>query len=156
MHFFNDKKLALRFREDAVPEKERFYYLLAFMISFSFVTSTIVTSSLYASINQWDIYSDVFFFLTTIFGTYILYRTNSTGDNKDFIARFICISFPVTIKITLLIFVVLTLTAIADEFIDIGLYEDETSAFDLIVTIIITLIYYLRLNTSMRLASTGK
>lgn len=37
--------------------------------------------------------------ITTIIGTYYCYTKNKSGDNKDFITRFICLGVPVGIRI---------------------------------------------------------
>lgn len=154
MNFIRDRELALRFKNNAVHSKERFLYLLIFMILFSLTTSSCINSYLYSfDINYWDISIDVIVLATTILGTYICYQTNKKGDNKEFIERYISIYFPITIQtILILIPVFFVYIIVIESFIIVELH-DRTLAYEFIIMTVYMLYFYWRLNSAIRIAA---
>src|SRR5262245_51957698 len=99
MNFIKDRELALRFKNNAVPSNERLLYLLIFIIFMTAMSSTFVINNFYSGqTNQWDIYTDLSMIIMNFLGTLICYKTNKSGDNKEFIERYISIGFPVGIR----------------------------------------------------------
>ncbi len=154
MQIFNDTKLALRFRSDSVSEREKFFYFLIYTALISILTSTWASSNLLETINKWDIYADILIILSNILGTILIYHTNSKGDNRDFISRSLCLSFPVAVKALLLIILFYLLALLSDVFAGTALIEDGTSAFEFSMMALLMLFFYFRLNRAIRLAST--
>ncbi len=106
MYWWKVSKLAEDFRQDRVDEKERFKYLLA---------SAIVAGS-GAQLVSYFGWGKVLHIITaaamvpiTIIETMQCFRTNRSGDNSDFIGRMVCLSWPISIKVLVLL---LTLFAI--------------------------------------------
>lgn len=89
----------------------------------------------------------------TIIGTWLCYRTNRNGDNKDFITRYICLWIPIAIRIALLgiaalmIYVPLGMVLIGPEYL-----ESDTWLDALFIVVFVSLFYW-RLYAAMRLIS---
>ncbi len=150
MNFIKDRELALRFKNNAVPSKERFLYLLIFMVLSTLLTASFVVSAMYPQgPNQWDTYVDIAEMLFTIAGTIICYQTNKNGDDREFIERYISIGFPVLIQTTLISIGAVMVVGLISH----GEISDQASADDLLITIIAMLYYYWRLNSSIKIAA---
>lgn len=147
MNFINDRELARRFKEDAVPSRERLYYILIWAAFGGVFSSSYVMDIIHTSANKWDVSLDIIYGIGTLLGTILLYNTNSNGDNREFIERFTCIGFPVFIQATLLLFVVLT---VSYSFTEI---TDETSVIDVVLISLSLLYFFFRLNQSIKIAS---
>ena len=150
MNFIKDRELALRFKNNAVPSKERFSYLLIFIILITIFMLPSVATHIYSQpTNQWNIYTDIAEVLLTIAGTIICYQTNKKGDDREFIERYISIGFPVTIQTALI-----SLGAgMVVGFISHGEISNQAGAENLLITIIMMLYYYWRLNSSIKIAA---
>ena len=105
MNFINDRELARRFKADAVPARERFYYFLILTMGMVTVTSSYVVDALHRPINQWDIAIDIAMIILAFGGSILLFKTNAKGDNKEFIERYVCLGFPIIIQTLLVMFV---------------------------------------------------
>jgi hypothetical protein len=98
------RQLANDFKEERVSEKERFKYLLAASIVYSLslcdpVPSIVYSPPLRDPVPQTDAAMidpilGLIGLLVTIVGITVCYRANARGDNRDFIARFICLCWP--------------------------------------------------------------
>ena len=154
MNFINDRELALRFKNNAVPSRERLLYLLLLLIPFSMVTSTLAINALATEFaNHWDNIIDVLYVITTLIGTIICYITNKNGDDKEFIDRYISIGFPIFLQIFLLIFLVYMLGTFYNIYYEIIEEFSETSSYDFLFSFILEIYYFWKLNSSMKLAS---
>lgn len=89
MYWWNVRQLANDFKEERVSERERFKYVLGTWLAFSavgfFPGRELGTSELVAG---------VIGVLVTIVGTTLCYRANARGENRDFVARFLCLAWP--------------------------------------------------------------
>lgn len=52
-----------------------------------------------SSYNYYDTIGSILMLVISIFGVYYCYKINSSGDNKDFIVRVMCIGLPVMIRV---------------------------------------------------------
>lgn len=156
MNFVNDRELARRFKNSAVPSRERFVYLLITSVLLSMFMSPFLILSVYPdyeALNMWDAYVDIAILTITIIGSVICYKTNKAGDDKEFIERYVCIGFPIIIQLIVAAIIVIALMVIAmASGIDMEI-PDKTSAFDLTFEIMIMLYFYVRLNSSIKLAA---
>ncbi len=154
MNFIKDRELALRFKNNAVPSKERFLYILLFMGLTTLVSSSFFISSLYPTQpNQWDAYIDLSIIAITILGTIACYQSNKSGDDKEFIERYISIGFPVAIRTLLILIPVMIIFYGFVEFIRKEEIPDTSSMYDLVLNIGFMIYFYWRLNSSIKLAS---
>lgn len=155
MNFIKDKELALRFKNNEVPSKERFLYLLAHVTLTTLLSSSLFDYLVPPSVtpNQWSLVIDFVVVVFTIFGTILCYQTNKKGDDKDFVERYICISFPAMIQSLLIFIGVWIIYAIALSFsLGVGISE-EYSIYDIPPFILMFVYYFWRLNASMSIAS---
>jgi hypothetical protein len=161
MNFINDKELALRFKNDAVPSRERFIYAALYLLPFYFITSSFF---LYIRDDDvaigWPTIVDFGIVTINIIGMFICYRTNKHGDDSEFIERYISISVPIWFKY----FVVMNLCIVAFAFLnqiylpqfDFGMGVEEFGNVDLFVNLVqlpYFIASFIRLNSSIWLAS---
>jgi hypothetical protein len=145
MNFWNDRELALRFKNNQVPSKERFWYLLITLVLLDLITFTFFNQK---NCNKWDTYIDIAGLLFTIIGTFVCYNTNKSGDDKEFIERYICLVIPILAR-TFLLCIPLALI------MEIILRNDFqlTSVFTLICVSIMLSYFTWRLNSAIKIAS---
>jgi hypothetical protein len=110
MYWWNVSQLAQDFQEGRVEEKERFKYYLAYSIS----TALVINTSVYVCQSFKILYlmSAAAAVTITVAGTILSYRANRSGDDTDFIARMICLSWPIGIRV-LVLFLSIGVTLIA-------------------------------------------
>jgi hypothetical protein len=165
MNIINDRELALRFKNGTVPSKERFIYLIIFIL--------ISESSLFDRYifddnrHDFDIYGDTLMILITIVGTIVCYITNKGGDDKEFVERYVGIGFSVTVRATifLILFVVVSIVfyviaSTAFFFFRISQnfgFSSETlmDAWGSVMGACAMVYFFLRLNASIKLAASA-
>lgn len=86
--------MAEDFREGRVDEKERLKYCLGMFAACNIAACCGGASSIE------DLISTALNLTVTAMGTILCYRVNSRGDNKDFVARMICLGWPVGVRVT--------------------------------------------------------
>ncbi|KXF76748.1 hypothetical protein ATN84_12005 [Paramesorhizobium deserti] len=154
MNFINDQELALRLKDNAVSSKEKYLYFILFIFITTVLSSPIVTTYLYTgNINKFDYIIDSINIISFIIGSTLCYKTNKSGDDKDFIERMICISFPVLIKSIVILLLVSMFYYTTIQIIGWRENIDESAIYDLPPAIFIILYYYWRLNASMKIAA---
>lgn len=93
MYFWRVNKLIEDFRNDSVSEKEKLKYMILFGIAIEIISSPIMwIDTKYSIMDSIDL---IVMLATTVCGTYYCYSKNKSGDNKDFITRFMCLGLPV-------------------------------------------------------------
>ncbi len=106
MYFWNTRQLALDLREGKVTERQQMWYLFAFVV---FATvGMYVVSWVPIDVTASMILAGVADVVVTIYGLLECYQVNNRGDGKDFVVRFICMSWPVGWRV-LACFLVLSL-----------------------------------------------
>ncbi len=158
MNFINDRELARRFKTGDVPSRERFYYLLIQELLMMLITSSFFVHFFYLDepLTYWDKASDIIMLLFALFGTIVLYRVNAQGDGKEFIERYVCISFPVTMQFALLAFIGFLLMVAVDILGVISIQDlpdTEFYFFGFLATFFLLLYVYYRLYRSIKIAS---
>ena len=132
MYFWNYHALAKDFKEHVITSRDKFKYLLSIMI---YVPTGLMGSNwipgiyrlIYSTTNKilafkapqvppLRIFNDYNFItnLATIsiifFGLLICYWTNRRGDGKNFIERFMCLSIPVSVRISTYVLIIFLIT----------------------------------------------
>lgn len=100
MYLWNIKKLREDLKENRVSSREKMKYFLVFML--------VVGGSFYVGLGFGDagipygytLFEALAFIIITIAGMLVCYQANKQGDDKEFIERFICIGFPIGIRIS--------------------------------------------------------
>jgi hypothetical protein len=156
VNFIRDRELALRFKNNAVPSRERFLYLLICITLISVIMSSFFISNVYLGTpsNWWDLCTDVLNIVITIIGIVICYRTNRSGDDKEFIERYISIGFPISVQI-IAIMLFVSIPAVVIELATEIKILGKGSVFDLALCTILALYFYWRLNLSIKVAASS-
>lgn len=110
MYFWKDKKLASALKNDQITEKEQAIYLFLLILPFILMTTYTVLGNIGSStpISYYDYTIDVITAFAFIYTIYTCYKINRNNDNKNFVSRYACLSFPITVKflvLSLLLFV---------------------------------------------------
>ncbi|WP_375333808.1 hypothetical protein [Candidatus Tisiphia endosymbiont of Xenochironomus xenolabis] len=154
MNFFNDRELALRFKNNAVSSKERFWYVMIGNILYivSLLESSLV-SSLVSSLESFlfvkNMYLASVIGLPIIIGAIICYNTNKAGDDKEFIERYVCIGTPVLIRTKVLTFALFFFGTLIKGYI----FKEIVNNLGIISNAIGSFYFYWRLNSSIRIAA---
>jgi hypothetical protein len=157
MNFIRDRELAHRFRNGAVPSQERLMYFLIWIVpTYLLWTSTSLSYVGNVESTPWDIYFDIAGIVVGIAGTLICYRTNRSGDDKEFIERYTSLTFPIAVQVTLAVFAVVG-GIVAAEILFSGAGIPD-AYLEIVIGVLITLglLYtYWRLNGSIKVASSA-
>ena len=156
MNFFDDEELAQRFRNDQVPSRERFFYFLSISLVTAFLGTSLFISWTYAELDRWLIASDVLILAITGIGTAVCYRTNRSGDDREFIERFMCIGWPVLMQMLLLFFLlilVVVLCLLVASFFFASVEDLLHPIFNPLGVVLVGGYFYWRLNSSMKIAA---
>ena len=148
MNFFKDKELALRFKNNEVPSKERFLYLL---ISMVLVSLGVFLSE--GEGNQRNLYTNTFRIITLISCIIICYNTNKSGDDKDFIDRYLCLGIPVAIRTIVLTIPACIVLVILSEITNPKGASSKNDGFYFLHVVIFQLYFTWRLNSAIKIAS---
>lgn len=97
MHLWNTKALATELRDGTLPERERMKYFLLFMTLLAAVGELPIYSP--EPVSPALIATSVVSIVGTAAGIYFTYRANRSGDDRDFIARSVCLTFPIGIRV---------------------------------------------------------
>jgi hypothetical protein len=151
MFFWKTKQLRNELITDSISEKEKMKYLLATMTLFA-VSEQLGGSDFSGGYFLAETLSIIF---VTIIGILVCFDANSQGDGNNFIERFICISWPITIKITtfIMIFLVLMLLLLGK---DVDFSEaSKGSAIDIFILIIFEVVYFWRIKVHLAFIAKG-
>lgn len=100
MYFWKIDSLVQELKDGSLPQSERMKYLLATVTVYAAVAEL---SFLFAEpITALQIFQSVFIVALTVVGTIYCYVVNRRGDNREFIDRFICIGWVVSVRVTAL------------------------------------------------------
>ena len=100
MYFWKVDKLVTELKEGSVTQYEEFKYMLLFTIVTILVTDPILYSDI--TYNSYDFINSILFISISCAGTYLCYKLNKQGDDKDFIKRVMCIGLPVAVRVFVL------------------------------------------------------
>ena len=117
MYFFNDKKLARDLHKEIVSEKEQLGYLLVItLLGAIFLTTTFghFVFSESPPLSAYVYLGDIFYLVLTLACILYSFKINNTGDNKDYIIRYTCLSAPILIKATIIGVILGAITAPID------------------------------------------
>jgi len=98
MNFWRYDELASRLKAGKVSEKEKFYYFFIFMLCW-YLSSVPHISQSFNNVDKINIWLSLISLILLTFGLSCLYKTNKKGDDKNFIERVVCLSFPIGIRL---------------------------------------------------------
>ena len=159
VYIWKTKSLISELREDKVSEIEKLKYVIFMGVVYAVFSDPLVVFSVeYSYIAVINLVSVV---LITVLGTIYAFKKNSSGDNKHFVTRYICLGVPIGVKIFLLALILGILVAIIDtELLGQGFeYSEEvipqpTSFTQVVVTALVLVLYYFYLGKAIRETAT--
>jgi hypothetical protein len=144
MYFWKVDKLVDDFKSGSVTQKEEFKYMLLFTVLTVAGTDSYINVD--RSYNLYDFINTLSAIVVSAYGLFCCYKINSSGDNKNFIVRVICIGLPVAIRLLVIIIPIFVLygaimnTLQQPETANPSNYE--TSVYDIILPISYLILYY--------------
>jgi len=165
IYFWNDKQLARDLKNGAISEWHKFIYLMLYF----FVPALFrLIGHILPHKHTEDIEKSFWMFSLTLIVIplgllffYFLYKTNEKGDGLHFIERYICLTFPLIIRIMAIFIPAIVLGATLSAMFVVHSHNalgEDASIFVLMalpVAIVIALLvyYYLRFVTLLKIAS---
>jgi len=146
MYLWNTEALAVKLKDGELSQNERFKYFFIFIV----LTALLMEVCLYVGEipSVITITEGAVVLIMTIGGTLLSYKKNKDGDNKDFIDRYVCLSIPILIKITVLFvccyiaYMIVGYMFLNETF---GKDTDSTTWIDVLLTLLSELLFYWRL-----------
>lgn len=153
MIWFNLQELERKIINDKLSEQEGFEYFLAFSIM-GVIGMFVNSSKGLLTVLELAIVVGI-----TIWGSYMIFKTNSEGDRKDFFKRYFALAWVIGFR--LFIFAMIATVIISVLFITFGSSGRGTNknAIDfltMIISALFGLIYYLLLNNSFKNVSLAR
>ena len=115
MYIWKTDALATELKQGTLSQRERFKCFFLIVFSFSgydvlgkagLLDTEIVPSSM------WDIVIAISYNLIIVVALYFCYRINRAGDDQDFIARFICLIIPLSLRSMVIFFILFLMVVI--------------------------------------------
>ena len=102
MYLWNTKALAGELKDGTLSQRERFKYLLILAV----ISAAAIEGERYVSeqpsLPMWV--ESALAIVITVVGIWVCYRANRKGDDREFIDRYICMGFPLLIRLVVLVF----------------------------------------------------
>lgn len=155
MYFWKVDSLVEDFKAGNVSQKEEFKYMLLSTV----LMTVIMDPALYVghSYNIYDTVGTIMMLGGAIFGVNYCYKVNSSGDNKDFIVRMMCIGLPVLVRVlAVMIPLIIIGGALETAFLYPESLDEETfenTPVQVFLTSIFLLVYYWYLSKKIRVVS---
>lgn len=102
MYLWKVDSLVKDFKSGKVSQKEELKYILLLTVVMALASDPVLYIG--SAYNSYDTLSSVLMLGISIFGVYYCYKLNSSGDDKDFIVRIMCIGLPVMIRVLAVMF----------------------------------------------------
>jgi hypothetical protein len=112
MYLWKVDSLVEDLKSGNVTQKEEFKYMLLLTIAMIFASDPVLYIG--AAYNSYDTMSSIIVLVISMLGVYYCYRINSSGDNRDFIVRVLCIGLPVMIRVLAVIIPVFIVLAVLE------------------------------------------
>lgn len=151
MYLWKVDALVEDFKLEKVSQKEEFKYMLIFTILMSFAGDPLFQIN--SSYNLYDSILSIAVLCISILGTYFCFKINTSGDNKNFIARIICIGLPSMIRVSVFFIPIVIIASFIEVFfIYPEIIEEENTETTILEILVISLFiatYYWYLSTKI-------
>ena len=97
MYFWNIEKLKEDIVAERFSEKDRFAYLLIYVVLAAIVMEALLYIEVENS-NIWDAVNSIGNIVIAIVGTFFAYEANGAREGKDFLGRYLSIGFVMSIR----------------------------------------------------------
>lgn len=143
MYWWNIKALANELKANKVPQYEKFKYFFAFMLVDAILFEFVYLFPLQEGPKVLDYVDSLAIISITLLGIILCYKANKKGDNKEFIDRFICLSWPIGVRLfVIFIAVLIPYFIIADSVLGDSFME-ETTIVDVMITVVFSSAFYI-------------
>jgi hypothetical protein len=157
MYLWKVDSLVKDFRSGKLSQKEEFKYMLLFTVLMILVSDPALHIGL--SYTYYDTLISALILGISILGIFYCYKINSSGDDKDFIVRVMCIGLPVVIRVLAVMIPVFIVVGILEaEFIfPESLNEEtvETTPIQVVLISIAIAVYYWYLSINIKAVSSN-
>ncbi len=159
MIWLNLKKLERLLIQNKITEAISYQYLLVFLVLLTLASNVSETDDF--SHYGWEISYVILELLITIVGTYLVFKVNSDGDNRDFLKRYFSLSFVNGLRLVLfavgirLIFKIIMFVIPLDLWHTINDFFGE-DAGEFFFDIILSIIFYVLLMASFKRVNAGR
>lgn len=154
MYLWKVDSLVDDFKSGKVSQYEEFKYMLLFTIAMAFASDPAINVG--ASYNLYDTISSVLMICISVVGIYSCYKINTSGDNRDFIVRVMCIGLPVMIRVSAVFIPILIIGFVfEDTFFEPTTTEEaiESTSTHVILMSVFIAAYYWYLSKKIRAVS---
>jgi len=158
MIWFNLKKLERLLIQNKITEAISYQYLLVFLVLITLSANAPETDF---SHYGWEISYIILELLITIVGTYLVFKVNSDGDNRDFLKRYFSLSFVNGLRLVIFYLVLRLIFKIIMFVIPLDLWHSINDFFgedvgEFFFDIIFSLIFYWLLMSSFKRVNSGR
>lgn len=147
MYLWNTKELAVKLKDGELAQAERFKYFFVFIVLFTLGGEVCLYLGERPTVIS--ITESIMVMVITVVGTLLSYKINKAGDDKEFIDRYVCLSIPLFIKLTVLLIGVYIIYMVAGHMVlsdTFDKYIDSTSWIDVLILLLFELLFYWRLS----------
>ncbi|MFL5728056.1 MAG: hypothetical protein ACJ75J_01100, partial [Cytophagaceae bacterium] len=95
-------------------ERDKFLYLILYEVLISLTGFSLFEDDQAEDLIIYNIETAIILIMT-IAGMYLSYKINSLGDNRDFVARYVVLGFPVLVRTTVFFIAIFFMVAISFE-----------------------------------------
>jgi len=126
MYLWKVDSLVADFKSDSVSQKEELKYMILSTIMMLFISDPLFHID--SPYTIYDAVSSILLLAISVCGTYCCYKINAAGDNKDLIARLMCIGLPAVIRVLVIALPILILLGIIVGILSAGSWMEEPRA----------------------------
>lgn len=157
MYLWKVDSLVEDFRSGKLSQKEEFKYMLLSTVGMALVSDPALHIGL--SYSYYDTLQTGLILGISILGIFYCYKINSSGDDKDFIVRVMCIGIPVVIRVLAVMIPILIVGGILEaEFIFPESLDEETFETTPLQVVLISItiaVYYWYLSIKIKAVSSN-
>ena len=158
MIWLNLKKLERLLILNKINESISYQYLLVFLVLFTLTSNYSETNF---SHYGWEVSYVILELLITIVGTYLVFKVNSEGDNRDFLKRYLSLSFVNGLRLVLFAVFIRLIFKVIMFVIPLYLWNTINDFFgedsgEFFFDVILSLVFYVLLMASFKRVNAGK
>lgn len=143
MRFWRIEQLKAEMRAQPLSERESLPYLVLYVALF-----TLVSGLPNPDFNLFDAFESLLSVIIAIVGTILIYQQNGGINGQFFLQRYFAIGFVVALRcLVVLVAAMLALIVVLDS---LGMLEDDTTWYDLIIIVVAEMLLYWRIAHHVR------